>query len=254
MVVLVDHIEQEARKYGLTREVLQAEVELKFRQNGIKVFSEEEQLQTPGMPFLYINVNVIIEEAKKFAAANIHVAFKQAVLLKRDTTKGCLATTWETGGISTCRPEELKDVREDVKSLIDQFINDYLAANPLSGRQRGRDRGRDRDRRTDELSRIDAVVGQSFVIALDSNPTTGFSWRLASSLPRMLKLQGKRYIPDEPQLIGSGGTEEWTFKAVRSGRATIVFEYVRPWDNKSPPEKKQVFYIVVKKGTGAARP
>jgi len=252
VVVVVERIDQKAKWYGLTEEALQADTILKLRRNGIKVFSEQERLQMTGIPQLYINVNVAVREEIGFSAANIHVAFKQAVLLKRDPTKSFMATTWKADDISMGKTSDLKGVREDVKALVDQFINDYLAANPKQQKDTKKQRNRYRD--TIEQEGIEAKVGRDFVIALESNPSTGYSWRLAKPLPRMLKLQSKRYIADKPQLIGSGGTEEWTLKSVRSGKATIMFEYVRPWEKKSPPERRRSFSIVVKGKPGAARP
>ena len=245
IAVVVEQIDQKAKMSGLTGEALKADTEMKLRQNGIKVFSEQQRLQEPGMPSLYINVNVVVREEIEFSAANIHVAFKQFVLLKRDPTNACLAATWEAGDILTGKPADLIGVRENVKALIDQFINDYLAANPKPQKLIIKKRSR-QDRDEKEAERIETKVGQDFVIALDSNPTTGFSWRLAEPLPRILKLQNKRYIPDEPQKMGSGGIEEWTFTSVRSGKVTIVFEYVRPWEKKSQPERRRSFSIVVK--------
>ncbi len=240
VAVVVEQIDQKAKMYGLTSEALQADTVLKLRQNRIKVFSEQQRLQMPAIPYLYINVNVVVREDIKFTAANTRVAFKQVVLLKRDPTNTCVATTWEAGDISMGKTADLKDVREDVKALVDQFIKDYLAANPFPKRQGGRDRD------AKEPQRIEVKIGQDFVIALDSNPTTGFSWRLAEPLPGMLKLQGKRYIPNKPQKLGSGGTEEWTFKSVRSGKVAIMFEYVRPWEKISPPDRRRSFSIVSK--------
>jgi inhibitor of cysteine peptidase len=249
VVVVVEEVNQEAKRYGLTSEELQTETEQQLRENGVRVFSAQEHLQTPEMPLLYVNVNVVVRADSKFAAANVYVALKQAVFLKRDPTEDCMATTWDAEEISTYKADELKDVREDLKALVDEFINVYLAANPQTA---GR---KDRDRVVAEPNRIEAVVGQDFVIALESNPSTGYSWRLASSLPDMLKLQDKKYIAAEPQLIGGGGAEEWTFRPVRSGKAIIAFEYVRPWEKEASPVKQRRFFIVVKKNSiGAVRP
>jgi len=205
VVVVVEQIDEKAKMNGLTRESLGADTELKLRQNEIKVYSEQEQLLQPALPKLYINVNVVVREEIDFAAANIRVAFKQIVSLQRDPTRVYLATTWEASDILTCEKADLKDVRENVKILVDQFINDFRAANPLTTRPRRR--GRD----PVIPGRIETRVGGEFVIALRSNPSTGYEWRLEKPLPRMLKLINKRYIADKPQLYGSGGTEEWTF-------------------------------------------
>jgi len=97
---------------------------------------------------------------------------------------------------------------------------------------------------------IEVTVGEDFVISLDSNPTTGYSWQLASSLPAWLELIGSEYVPTptEPGIVGSGGVEEWTFRANAEGTATITFEYRRPWEKDQPPAERKTFVIVARSG------
>jgi len=56
--VLVESLNPEVEKYDLTKQQLQTDVELRLRQNSIKVLSEEELLSTPGKSYLYVNVNI----------------------------------------------------------------------------------------------------------------------------------------------------------------------------------------------------
>lgn len=79
------------------------------------------------------------------------------------------------------------------------------------------------------------VVGQEFIISLESNPTTGFEWILVSSLPSWLELVRHEYIPTNPEMIGSGGIEEWTFKATNTGSTTLTFHYRRSWETGVQP-------------------
>jgi inhibitor of cysteine peptidase len=97
---------------------------------------------------------------------------------------------------------------------------------------------------------IEVIVGEDFVIPLDSNPTTGYSWELASSLPKWLELIGSEYVPTptEPGIVGSGGVEEWTFRANTEGTTTITFEYRRPWEKDQPPAERKTFVIVARSG------
>jgi len=140
VAVVVEQIDEKAKMYGLTRETLQADTELKLRQNEIKVYSKEEQLLQPALPKLYINVNVVVREEIEFAAASVNVAFKQIVSLQREPAMTYMATTWEASDILTCEKDDLKDVRETIKTLVDQFINDFRAANPLTTKPRKRGR------------------------------------------------------------------------------------------------------------------
>ena len=93
--------------------------------------------------------------------------------------------------------------------------------------------------------KVKAKVGEEFVIRLYSNPSTGFSWRLVEPLDEMLKLEGHKYIPPKVQKLGGGGTEQWSFKAARSGKATVKLEYLQPWDESSIGERR-TFTVLAK--------
>jgi len=100
----------------------------------------------------------------------------------------------------------------------------------------------------DPSETIEVTVGEEFVISLDSNPSTGYSWEVTSSLPAWLELIGSEYIPTptDPPVIGGGGTEEWTFRANAAGTATVTFEYRRPWEKDQPPAQRKTFVIVAR--------
>ncbi len=129
--VLVEYIEPEVEKYGLTRKDLQTDTELLLRQYGIKVLTFEERLSMPEMPLLYINVTAYIREEIPVAAVAILVELHEDVLLLREPTRTCVgACTWQGGYVVRVGVNGIKDLREDVKDLVNEFINDYLAANP----------------------------------------------------------------------------------------------------------------------------
>ncbi len=129
--VSVESIEPEVKKYGLTRQALQTDTELQLRQYGIKVLTREEHLSMPGMQYLYINVNVVIDEGDLTIAAAIRVELLESVLLLREPKRICMgATTWRRDSVVLVGLRGIKDMREVVKDLVNEFINDYLAANP----------------------------------------------------------------------------------------------------------------------------
>ncbi len=236
--VLVAPLPAWTEQYGLTVQETQAQVELRLRQDGIKVLSKIESDRMVGRVFLYVNINtqkLPVYMGREECPVSCGLELRQDVYLARDQAKfvGGVAT-WGMSSVGLCSTNQLpKFIKTSIDNLLDHFINDYLAANP-------------KEHSADEKTpwRIEAKVGQDFVITLGSNPTTGYSWQLAEPLPRMLKLQSKRYIPDIPQKIGGGGTEKWTFKPVRSGEVIIIFEYVRPWQKETPPVRRRSFSIV----------
>ncbi|MFH0855430.1 MAG: protease inhibitor I42 family protein [Candidatus Omnitrophota bacterium] len=99
---------------------------------------------------------------------------------------------------------------------------------------------------------VKAVAGKEFVIDLKSNITTGFQWQLAKAVDKeYLILTGLRYITKKSRITGSGGKEEWAFRAVKPGRTVISFQYVRPWEKKAAPADEKRFVIKIEKGSPA---
>ncbi len=90
------------------------------------------------------------------------------------------------------------------------------------------------------------VVGQSLIISLPSNPTTGYSWSSASSGEEgILSEMGNTYRSDSDNnqlLVGQGGREYWQFKALQPGTAELQLVYSRPWESVQPA---QVFKLKV---------
>jgi len=98
-------------------------------------------------------------------------------------------------------------------------------------------------------SAIPIVVraGDQFTITMSSNVTTGYGWQMSNQpSSKILTKVGSKYNgPQNPQLIGAGGTETWTFKAAGKGKQSIEMVYVRPWEKGVAPARKQVFEVTV---------
>ena len=94
---------------------------------------------------------------------------------------------------------------------------------------------------------INVRVGKKVVITLDSNITTGYRWQFVKPVDsKFLMILGLRYIKPDSKLVGSGGKEEWIFKALKPGKANISIQYVRPWENSSKPAKVENFVVIIK--------
>ncbi len=70
-------------------------------------------------------------------------------------------------------------------------------------------------------------VDESQIIKLNANPTTGFVWVLTTSIDRTVLEMSKEYKAsnDSGSMIGSGGTETFTFKALKKGKTYVTLEY-----------------------------
>ena len=92
---------------------------------------------------------------------------------------------------------------------------------------------------------IKVKAGQIFAVRMESNPTTGYGWQLSKKLDNNIVLVTNAYMPPDSKLIGAGGHEVWTFKAIGEGQAEISMQYVRPW-LKDQPVRTNVFTVIVK--------
>ncbi len=85
---------------------------------------------------------------------------------------------------------------------------------------------------TDSGQTINIGINQEFVIALGSNPTTGYGWQEGYD-EAMLRLEEKTYELGETAeqgAVGAGGIEYFRFKALETGQTEITLVYKRPWE------------------------
>ncbi len=68
-------------------------------------------------------------------------------------------------------------------------------------------------------------VGGTLTVALQGNRTTGYFWAVASK-PDQLETTGEDYVQDPaPEgMVGVGGTEKFTFRALRRGQGRLRLE------------------------------
>lgn len=91
-------------------------------------------------------------------------------------------------------------------------------------------------------------VNKEFVIliALESNPTTGYSWEAIYD-KTVLELVEETYELGEyakQGVVGAGGTELFRFKALKSGKVEITMVYNWWWEQEVLDQK--VFTVDIK--------
>jgi inhibitor of cysteine peptidase len=92
-------------------------------------------------------------------------------------------------------------------------------------------------------------VGQTLVITLASNPSTGYSWTVSGAPDSGVLTQDGdiTYTPSNPDVVmpGSGGSETVRFTATAAGTTTIVLDYRRPWETDVPPVETVTIDVTV---------
>ena len=86
---------------------------------------------------------------------------------------------------------------------------------------------------------VELQKGQTLVITLESNPTTGFRWEMVEIEESILRQMGEPEFkvsdPREPPPPGTGGWETWRFEAMSPGQAALKLVYHRPWEEDVEP-------------------
>jgi inhibitor of cysteine peptidase len=101
---------------------------------------------------------------------------------------------------------------------------------------------------SDPSKPIHIASGRQFVIALESNRTTGYGWQFASPVDKdYLEVIEIRHGAKQTKLAGAGSKDFWTFKAMRPGQTVVAFEYVRAWEKEFPPVKTAIFEVNIEK-------
>lgn len=94
---------------------------------------------------------------------------------------------------------------------------------------------------------IDVKKGEGFIIVLEANPSTGYTWELADELDSsIVRFESNRYgTPQRTAQAGSPQSEYWLFDTVGTGATEISFKYLRTWEEGIEPEKTVVFTVNV---------
>jgi inhibitor of cysteine peptidase len=89
---------------------------------------------------------------------------------------------------------------------------------------------------SDNNKTLDVKVGQTVVIELEGNPTTGYTWEAKDLDAGMFQQVGQvGFKSANPGLVGSGGIQTLTFKALKAGSGKIDLVYHRPWEKDVAP-------------------
>lgn len=94
---------------------------------------------------------------------------------------------------------------------------------------------------------VEVRAGNQITIVLEGNPSTGYTWEAKDLDASMFQQVGEtEFKSGNPGLVGAGGTLTLTFKALKSGSATLTLVYHRPWETGVEPQNIFVVTVTVK--------
>jgi inhibitor of cysteine peptidase len=86
-------------------------------------------------------------------------------------------------------------------------------------------------------------LGISFMVVLQENPTTGYSWNV--SVTDGLEITNDTFAPPTSGLIGAGGVHSWDVLITKTGLQEFSGIYMRPWENVTGNETTYVLWCSV---------
>lgn len=84
---------------------------------------------------------------------------------------------------------------------------------------------------------VELRIGNTLVVDLPGNPSTGYSWETVSVDGSILQSSGNdAFVPDS-NMIGAPGKVSLRFKAMAAGKTALKLAYRRVWEKEVPPLK-----------------
>ncbi len=95
---------------------------------------------------------------------------------------------------------------------------------------------------------IEVASGDTLVVTLWSNKTTGYSWSETATIsdPGVLLQTNHEYVAPQTGLMGASGNEVWTFKASKAGVSEVSMDYSQPWEGGQKNANSFLLKVTVK--------
>jgi inhibitor of cysteine peptidase len=98
----------------------------------------------------------------------------------------------------------------------------------------------------DNGNSVELTPGDTLVIALETNPGTGYVWQVESVDTSKLRPSGQGVFHPGRQMPGAPGRQTFLFTAQKPGTAILKLVYVRPWEKSAPPGKTYELTVAIK--------
>lgn len=97
---------------------------------------------------------------------------------------------------------------------------------------------------SDSGSTIELAVGESFLVDLAGNPSTGFAWLIEDLDETMIVLKDQEFGEQANGAVGAGGRFVFEFEATGAGETDIELRYRRSWEEE-PAERVFNLHVVI---------
>ncbi len=98
---------------------------------------------------------------------------------------------------------------------------------------------------SDSGSTLELEVGDTFIVTLTGNPSTGFAWLVEDYDDTVVLMTDEGYTDNAANdRVGAGGEFAFEFEATRPGEADLELHYRRSWED-APAERVFTLHLVI---------
>ena len=125
--VLVEGLQPELERSGLTGAAIRADVERRLRDGGISVYPSQTENPSLAKAYLYVHINALVLPQQAGYAIAVQVHLRQTLRSLVTSSNIVNAMTWDAQNVLGVPPNALMTVRAEVLTFIDQFVQDWAA-------------------------------------------------------------------------------------------------------------------------------
>ena len=125
--VLVEGLQPELERSGLTGAAIRADVERRLRDGGISVYPSQTENPSLAKAYLYVHINALVLPQEAGYAIAVQVHLRQTLRSLVTSSNIVNAMTWDAQNVLGVPPNALMTVRAEVLTFIDQFVQDWAA-------------------------------------------------------------------------------------------------------------------------------
>jgi inhibitor of cysteine peptidase len=86
---------------------------------------------------------------------------------------------------------------------------------------------------TDSGRTVEVRTGDTIVLRLAENRTTGYQWQIEQIDQEKLDLADDSFVLAPNAAIGTGGVREFRFVVRSAGESVLTLRYCQPWDSEA---------------------
>jgi hypothetical protein len=123
--VIVENLEPELERHGLTTVGLRTDIEAQLRKGGVTIYPSQTANPSAAKAYLYVEINALALPDDAGYALGLQVHLRQTLRSLVSESNIVNAMTWDAHNVLAAPTSELHAVRGELATLVDEFIADW---------------------------------------------------------------------------------------------------------------------------------